>query len=201
MRLVLASSSPYRANLLKRLQLPFEAKAPDIDETPLAEEQPEQLVARLARHKAQALAEQYANALIVAADQVAAIKRHILGKPEDLAAARRQLRLASGQRVDFITGLCLLDTSTGRSQEDQLSFSVFFRPLTNAMINRYLEIENPLDCTASFRSEGLGIALVERMQGDDPSALIGLPLIRLLGMLEAAGVWPLPRDASLPCGD
>ncbi len=195
MQLILASSSPYRAELLKRLRLPFVAKAPEVGETPFPREQPKELVARLARSKAQALADQYPNALIVGADQVAVLKLRVLGKPESLQAARRQLRQVSGQRVDFVTGLCLLNTNTARSQEEQVSFSVFFRPLTDTMIERYLERENPLGCACSFRSEGLGIALVERMQGDDPSALIGLPLIRLLAMLAAEGVSPFVSDA------
>jgi len=194
-QLILASSSPYRAELLKRLRLPFVAKAPEVGETPFPREQPKELVARLARSKAQALADQYPNALIVGADQVAVLKLRVLGKPESLQAARRQLRQVSGQRVDFVTGLCLLNTNTARSQEEQVSFSVFFRPLTDTMIERYLERENPLGCACSFRSEGLGIALVERMQGDDPSALIGLPLIRLLAMLAAEGVSPFVSDA------
>ncbi|MGH8615191.1 MAG: Maf family protein [Gammaproteobacteria bacterium] len=194
MQLILASSSPYRAELLARLRLPFVAKAPEIDETPLHREHPKELVLRLARSKTKALADQYPNALIVGADQVAAIKLLVFGKPENLHAARRQLHQISGQRVDFITGLCLLNTDTARFQEQHVSFSVFFRPFTNTMIERYLETENPLGCAGSFRSEGLGIALVERMQGDDPSALIGLPLISLLAMLEAEGVSPFPID-------
>jgi len=194
-QLILASSSPYRAELLARLRLPFVAKAPEIDETPFHREQPKELVSRLARSKTKALADQYPNALIVGADQVAALKLRVLGKPENLQAARRQLHQISGQQVDFITGLCLLNTNTARSQEQHVSFSVFFRPLTDTMIERYLETENPLGCAGSFRSEGLGIALVERMQGDDPSALIGLPLISLLAMLEAEGVSPFPKYA------
>lgn len=193
-QLILASSSPYRAELLARLRLPFVAEAPEIDETPFDREHPKELVSRLARSKAKALADQYPNALIVGADQVAAIKLHILGKPENVQAARRQLHQISGQQVDFITGLCLLNTNTARSQERQASFSVFFRQLTDTMIDRYLETENPLGCAGSFRSEGLGIVLVKRMQGDDPTALIGLPLISLLAMLEAEGVSPFPKD-------
>ncbi|MGH8652603.1 MAG: Maf family protein [Gammaproteobacteria bacterium] len=195
MQLILASSSPSRAELLKRLRLPFVAKAPEVDETPFPREPPKELVARLARSKAQALVDQYSDALIIGADQVAVTKLRVLGKPENLQAARRQLRQVSDQRVDFVTGLCLLNTNTARSQEQQVSFSVFFRPLTDTVIERYLERENPLGCAGSFRSEGLGIALVERMQGDDPSALIGLPLIRLLAMLEAEGVSPFASDA------
>jgi 7-methyl-GTP pyrophosphatase len=194
-QLILASSSTYRTALFARLKLPFLAKAPNIDETPLPGEPPQELVSRLARSKTKALADQYPTSLIVGADQVAATELGVLGKPENLQAARRQLRQMSGQRVEFISGLCLLNASAARFREQNVSFSVFFRPLTDSMIERYLEIENPLGCAGSFRSEGFGIALVERMQGDDPSALIGLPLISLLAMLEAEGISPFAKDA------
>lgn len=185
--IVLASSSVYRRALLEKLGLEFIARSPDIDETPLPGESPAELVERLARQKALALAKDFPGHLIIGSDQAACLDGHILGKPGDRARARRQLQAASGRRVRFLTGLCLLDSSSGSLQSAVETFTVHFRRLSDAQIDRYLEREQPFDCAGSFKSEGLGIALFERLEGDDPNALIGLPLIRLVTMLEAAG--------------
>ncbi|HHB11729.1 MAG TPA: septum formation inhibitor Maf [Chromatiales bacterium] len=186
--LVLASSSPYRRALLQRLGVAFRTARPEVDETPLPGEPPAALVRRLAEAKARALAERFPEALIIGSDQCAVTdESRILGKPGDFEHAYAQLRALSGRSVRFLTGLCLLEASTGTVQLDVVPFLVEFRHLSDAQIRRYLQRERPFDCAGSFRSEGLGIALFRRMQGDDPNALIGLPLIRLVDMLEAAG--------------
>ena len=186
--LVLASSSPYRQALLKRLGLPFLCASPDIDEAALPGETPQQLTSRLAIAKARALAPRFPQHLIIGSDQVASIDNTILGKPGSVANARDQLRQASGRRVEFFTGLCLLDSKTEAMQTSVECFAVHFRTLTDAQISTYIKREMPLDCAGSFKSEGLGIALFERLEGDDPNTLIGLPLIRLTQMLEKAGL-------------
>lgn len=186
--IVLASSSSYRQSLLQKLGLPFIAAAPDIDETPRPDEPPRDLVQRLAIAKAQALAERFPRHLIIGSDQVACIDDRILGKPGSAANARAQLQLASGRCVEFFTGLCLLDSASGQYQALIEPFRVHFRNLAPAQIANYVDREMPLDCAGSFKSEGLGIALFDKLEGDDPNALIGLPLIRLVGMLEQAGV-------------
>jgi septum formation protein len=187
-QLILASSSPYRRELLQRLGLPFHAEAPDIDEGPLEGEAPEAMVRRLARAKAAALAQRYGAALIIGSDQCAVLEGTMLGKPGGFEAARAQLRLASGRCVMFHTGLCLLDSSTGKDHTEDILFKVHFRELNDARISAYLCRERPYHCAGSFRSEGLGIALFRRLEGDDPTALVGLPLIRLVAMLARAGV-------------
>ncbi len=186
--LVLASSSAHRKALLTRLGVPFTVARPDIDETPRAGESPSGLVERLAGAKAEAVALTHRGALIVGSDQVAVCAGEVLNKPEGLEAARRQLRAESGRRVDFLTGLCLLNAATGRSRIDCIPYSVWMRELGDAEIDAYLTVERPYDCAGSFRSEGLGIALLCRMQGEDPTALIGLPLIRLCAMLAVEGI-------------
>ncbi len=186
--LVLASTSPYRRELLERLGLAFSTAAPQVDETPRAGESPRDLVMRLAAAKARAVAAHYSDALIIGSDQVALLKNKILGKPGDHAGAVEQLSAASGQRVEFLTGLCLLHAASGRAQADVIPYAVHFRPLTPAQIERYLNREQPFQCAGSFKSEGLGITLFERLEGDDPSALIGLPLIRLVSMLRIEGL-------------
>ncbi|MEQ8231090.1 MAG: Maf family nucleotide pyrophosphatase [Gammaproteobacteria bacterium] len=183
--LVLASSSPYRRALLERLRLPFHAVAPDIDERPRAGETPPALVQRLARAKATALAPAWPDALVIGSDQVAVNAGRILGKPGDHASACAQLRAASGREVSFPTGLCVLDTATGRSRTEVVTTTVLFRPLDDATIGAYLAAEEPYDCAGSFKVEGLGIALFERVTSDDPSALTGLPLIGLTTLLAA----------------
>lgn len=186
--IVLASSSPFRRELLERLRLPFETASPQLDEAPIAGESPSALVQRLALAKARALAAAYPDALIIGSDQCAVIGGRILGKPGDHVTARRQLALASGRRVSFHTGLCLLDAATDAPQVDEVLYHVDFRSLSEDRIERYLGRERPYHCAGSFKSEGLGIALFQRMAGEDPTALIGLPLIRLTTMLESAGV-------------
>lgn len=187
-QLILASTSPFRRELLARLELPFTVQAPDVDETRQPREDASALVARLAEQKAQAVASQHAAALVIGSDQAAVLDGEIIGKPGDHARAMAQLQRASGQAVTFHTGLCLLDTASGRRQIAVETFRVLFRALTPVMIDRYLRREQPYNCAGSFKSEGLGIALFERLEGDDPTGLIGLPLIRLTRMLEAAGV-------------
>ena len=187
-QIVLASTSPFRRALLERFGLPFEAVAPDADESTRLGESPEQLVLRLAEAKARAVAASHPDALIIGSDQVAVIDEEILGKPGTHEAAARQLRQASGRRVTFLTGLCLLDSAADVAQIDMVPFSVLFRELTDAQIAAYLQREQPYNCAGSFKSEGLGIALFRSLEGDDPNALIGLPLIRLTDMLATAGV-------------
>lgn len=186
--IVLASSSPFRRALLARLGVPFESLTPDIDETPIPGEAPEQLVQRLAVAKARAVAGSRPAALIIGSDQVAVCNGATTGKPHDHADAVKQLRAASGQKVVLHTGLALVNAASGRLQCEVIPFTVYFRTLTDAQIENYLLKEKPYDCAGSVKSEGLGIALLERLEGDDPNALIGLPLIRLVRMLEREGV-------------
>ncbi|AOV17070.1 septum formation protein Maf [Acidihalobacter aeolianus] len=187
-QLVLASSSRYRRALLERLRLPFTAASPDVDETPAAAESPRAMVERLSQAKAAALSTRFSEALIIGSDQCVVQGDRIIGKPGTHAAAREQLKAASGQRVEVLTGLCLLDAATQATWLDVVTYEVEFRTLDDAEIERYLLAEQPYDCAGSIQSEGLGIALLRHMRGDDPSALVGLPLIRLCEMLRAAGV-------------
>ncbi|SDG05984.1 MAF protein [Onishia taeanensis] len=196
-RLVLASSSPWRRQLLERLGLPFTWASPEIDEAPLPAEAPEALVHRLALSKASRLAETFSHHLIIGSDQVAVFEGEILGKPGSEAAARTQLLRFSGQRVRFLTGLALLDTAGARHWLGHDSYDVVFRHLEEGEIARYIAREQPLDCAGSFRMEGLGITLFERLEGDDPNSLIGLPLIRLCAMLREAGLDPLGPSTTL----
>lgn len=189
--LVLASTSPYRSALLGRLGLPFTTAAPGVDEAPRPGEPPQVLVLRLAEAKARAVARDFPDALIIGSDQVACIDDQILGKPGDRQRAIAQLEQASGRCVVFQTGLCLLNAQTGRAQTLVEPFRVHFRPLRRARIEAYLDREEPYNCAGSFKSEGLGIALFDRLDGDDPSALIGLPLIRLVTLLASEGMDPL----------
>lgn len=187
-QLVLASSSPYRKALLERLGLSFQTLSPQLDETAADNESAQQLVARLAEAKARAVASTFPTALIIGSDQVAVLNEKILGKPGDYANAKRQLQEASGRRVTFHTGLCVYNAAQDRAQVDVVPYSVLFRNLSDAEIDCYLQKEQPYDCAGSFKSEGLGIALFESMQGDDPNALIGLPLISLCSMLADNGL-------------
>ena len=187
-RLILASSSPYRKELLARLRLPFDAIAPDIDETPHPGETPQALVARLAVEKARAIAAHHPHALVIGSDQVAVHGDHVVSKPMTHANAVAQLRAASGQAVTLYTGLALIDADSGRVQQDVVPFRVVVRELADQQIENYLRREQPYNCAGSIKAEALGIALISRFEGDDPNALIGLPLIRLVQMLEQEGV-------------
>jgi septum formation protein len=186
--LVLASTSPFRKALLQRLGLVFETLSPQVDETALQDEATEAMVKRLSEAKARAGAKQYPDALIIGSDQVAVCAGDVLGKPGNYENARRQLTRLAGHRVSFLTGLCLYDASTGRARLDLVPYHVTFRRLTDQQIDRYLRAEQPYNCAGSFKSEGLGISLFESMQGEDPNALIGLPLIRLVSWLNEAGI-------------
>jgi septum formation protein len=185
--IVLASTSPFRRELLSRLALPFETATPDIDESRYSHEPPLDMVRRLSEAKARACASSR-NALVIGSDQVATIGDEVLGKPGTHERAAGQLRRLSGHCVTFLTGLCLLNTATDEVQVDVIPFRVHFRNLDDVQIERYLRHDQPYNCAGSFKSEGLGITLFERMEGDDPTALIGLPLIRLTHMLARAGV-------------
>ncbi|HEB93562.1 MAG TPA: septum formation inhibitor Maf, partial [Gammaproteobacteria bacterium] len=176
--------SPFRRAILEKLGLPFETRAPQTDETRLADETPEQLVRRLSEAKARAVAGDFPDALIIGSDQVAVIDDEILGKPGTHENAVAQLQRASGRTVRFFTGLCLLNAVTGNCQLEVVPFDVVFRKLSEAQIENYLQKEKPYNCAGSFKSEALGIALFEKLRGDDPNTLMGLPLIRLVRMLE-----------------
>ncbi len=185
--LVLASTSPYRKALLQQLHLPFTCARPDADETPLAGETVEQQVVRLAENKARAVQREHPAALIIGSDQSAVLNGEILTKPGNREKALQQLRVASGQRITFHTGLCLFNSHSGRTQTACVPFTVVFRKLTDAMIEYYLDREQPYNCVGSFKSEGLGVALFERFEGEDPNTLIGLPLIQLNRFLRNEG--------------
>ncbi len=194
-RLVLASGSRWRRQLVDRLELPYAWQSPDIDETPRPDEAPAALVHRLALTKAQAVAEAWPDHLIIGSDQIALFEGEVLGKPVDEAAACRQLARFSGNRVRFLTGLALLDTRRGQHRVTHEAYDVVFRTLGADEIARYVEKEKPLECAGSFRMEGLGITLFEKLEGDDPNTLIGLPLIRLCALLREAGLDPLNPTA------
>lgn len=189
--LILASTSPYRKLLLEKLGLPFECAAPEVDELALPGESPRQLVLRLAQAKAQALATRFPAHLIIGSDQVCVIGGKITGKPHTEENARQQLSAASGHVVTFYTGLALYNSASGALQTECEPFDVHFRHLTAAEIANYVRLEQPLNCAGSFKSEGLGIALFERLEGRDPNTLVGLPLIALGKMLRNEQVNPL----------
>ena len=188
MKLVLASTSAYRRELLQRFNLPFEVARPDIDESPLPGEHPRSTAERLAIEKARAVAGNFADALIIGSDQVAAMGDIRFGKPGTVERAVAQLKQMSGQTVIFHTALALLNTTTGEAQIDVVPTEVRFRTLSDDEIVRYVEKERPLDCAGSAKSEGLGITLLDALSGDDPNALVGLPLIALARMLRNEGV-------------
>ena len=188
MKLILASASPYRRELLERLKIPFEVMAPEVDETPHPDETPEKLVERLAIEKAQRIAGQTPGALVIGSDQVAVYGGDIVGKPHSHDKAVEQLRSASGRTVTLYAGLALVNADTRRVQSEVIPYRVTFRALTDAQIESYLRQEQPYSCAGSVKSEGLGIALLEKFAGDDPNTLIGLPLIRLVRMLENEGI-------------
>jgi septum formation protein len=188
MRIILGSSSPFRRQLLQRLHVDFVVDSPDIDETAKPDESGEVLVRRLAEAKARAVAARQPDALVIGSDQVAVHEGTIMGKPHTVEHAIAQLSAVSGHEVRFYTGLCLLNSTTGMMQLEVIPFAVRFRTLTQEEISGYIAKEQPLNCAGSFQSEGLGVALLDSMHGDDPNALIGLPLIRLSAMLRAEGV-------------
>ncbi len=182
-KLILGSSSIFRKELLQRLQIPFETMSPNIDEVSLEHETSEETALRLAAAKARMVATRYPHALIIGSDQVAVLGNERLGKPLNHANATAQLRLIQGKEVFFHTAICLFNSATDRLQTRLVSYRVKFRSLTPQQIEGYLQKEQPYHCAGSAKSEGLGIALIERMTGDDPNALIGLPLIALIDML------------------
>jgi septum formation protein len=197
-RLILASSSRYRRELLERLRIPFDVAVPDLDETPLADEAPEDTALRLAQAKARAVASKLSatgsagqsGALVIGSDQVATFDGLQIGKPGDHARALVQLQSMRGREVLFHSALCLYDNRTDRAQTVDVVTRVRFRDLPDAVLDAYLKAETPYDVAGSAKSEGLGIALLEAIDSDDPTALIGLPLIALTGMLLDAG-YPL----------
>lgn len=192
MKLILGSTSPFRKELLERLQIEFSCASPNVDETPVEGESIEQMVMRLSELKAEAIAEQISDkgedALIIGSDQSAALNGKPLTKPGDFDNAVAQLSAASGQRIVFQTGLCLLNTQTGKKQTLCEAYTVVFKQLSAQTIERYLKKEEPYNCAGSFKSEGLGISLFEKFEGEDPNSLIGLPLIKLITMLENEGL-------------
>ena len=186
--LILGSTSRYRRELLEQLKLPFDVVAPDVDETPRPGEAPETLARRLARAKAQAVAEQHPEAIVIGSDQVADLAGEPLGKPGTHDRAVHQLTRMSGQTVVFHTAVAVVCRESGFTQTDLAAVRVRFRTLSLDEIERYLQAERPYDCAGSARSEGLGIALLEAIDSDDPTALVGLPLIRVARMLRGAGM-------------
>ena len=186
--LVLGSTSRYRRELLSRLKLPFEVVPPEVDETPLAGERPAALACRLALAKAHAVAARYPQAIVIGSDQVADLDGEPLGKPGDHARAVEQLHRMRGRSVVFQTAVAVVCAQTGFEQMELAPVRVQFRPLDNEEIETYLRAEQPYDCAGSARSEGLGIALLDAIDNDDPTALVGLPLIRTCRLLRAAGL-------------
>ena len=187
-QLILASSSPYRQALLERLNLPFKVMSPDIDESQLPAEQPQETALRLAQLKARKIAETETKALIIGCDQVATLDGAQLGKPITHENAVKQLTLMRGRTVTFHSALCLFNPQTNHMQAEVVPYEVEFRNLSDAQIENYLRIEEPYNCAGSAKSEGLGIALIAAMHGSDPNALIGLPLIKLISMLQIENV-------------
>ena len=186
--LILGSSSPFRAELLRKLNLPFKTASPDIDETAHEAEVPSDLVKRLAEQKAIAVAINHPKTLIISSDQVAVLQGQIIGKPRNHEAATSQLRLASGQTVLFLTGLALYNSETQRMQSLVEPFEVTFKNLSDEQIQFYLEMDEPYQCAGSFKSEGFGITLFDKLHGNDPNSLIGLPLIKLISLLNNEGL-------------
>jgi MAF protein len=186
--IILASTSHFRRSILQKLAIDFNTQAPNVDETALPGESPTELVKRLAELKAQAIAANHQKALVIGSDQVAVFNNAILGKPHTHENAVKQLTAFSGQHVTFLTGLSLVNSQTGNVQTIVDEFSVYFRTLTLKQINNYLLAETPYNCAGSFKSEGMGICLFDKLEGDDPNTLIGLPLIRLVALLGNEGV-------------
>lgn len=186
--IILASSSIYRRELMQRLQIPFHTVSPHVDETVLTGEKPQDTALRLSKEKAKKIGAEYPHALIIGCDQVATLDGEQLGKPLNHKNATKQLQLMRGKEVTFHSALCLYNAETGTMQAQVVPYLVKFRQLTDEQIESYLIKEQPYHCAGSAKSEGLGIALIERMIGDDPNALIGLPLIKLITMLHNEGV-------------
>lgn len=187
-KIILASSSPFRKELLTRLHLQFVSRSPEIDESPLAGEAAVQYVRRLAESKARVIARQNPDAIVIGSDQCALLDGQILGKPGSHENALQQLRQAQGKTVVFHTAVCVTQLSSGFNAVDEVPFEVDFRELSDRQLDHYLQVEQPYQCAGSFKAEGYGSCLFRRMRGEDPSALIGLPLLKLIEMLEAAGV-------------
>jgi septum formation protein len=187
-QIILGSTSPFRHMLMKKLEINFSTAAPDIDETRLTNESAEEMVRRLSVEKAKEVAKIHPEALIIGSDQCAVLNNDIMGKPGSHENAVMQLQASSGNVVTYLTGLCLYDPVSGNYELDCIPFHVEFRQLSTHEINRYLYRDQPYRCAGSFKSEGLGITLFKKMQGEDPSSLIGLPLIRLCEMLRKKGV-------------
>lgn len=188
-QIILASSSIYRRELLSRLQIPFACISPEVDETPLKDESPADTALRLAQVKARKVAINYPNALVIGCDQVATLDGTQLGKPYTHENATKQLRMMRGREVTFHSALCVFNAKTQHMQAEVVPYVVQFRALSDAQIQSYLIKEQPYQCAGSAKSEGLGIAMIEKMTGDDPNALIGLPLIKLIDMLQNQGVF------------
>jgi septum formation protein len=195
-QLILASTSRYRRELLERLRLPFEQQSPEVDETPLPGEAPAALAARLSLAKAQAVARLHPQAIVIGSDQVADLNGESIGKPGTHERACEQLRRMSGHRIVFQTGVAVVCEATGFSQQDLAPVHVVFRDLNETEIESYLRAEQPYDCAGSAKSEGLGISLLAAIESDDPTALIGLPLIRTSQLLREAGLDPLQALAA-----
>lgn len=195
-RLVLGSRSPSRRNLLERLSIPFLVVHPDIDESPFDGETPELLVRRLSEQKARAVGTRVGTGLVIGSDQVALLGETVLGKPVTHANNVAQLAMASGRWLEFRTGIAVLDATSGQVQSDVVPFAVKFKPLSASDIEAYVSREQAYDCAGGFRAERLGCTLFERMRGDDPTALLGLPMIRLCEMLRSADldVLQAPKD-------
>jgi len=186
--LILASSSEFRRQLLQKLLIPFNSISPKIDEAALDGEKPHQTALRLAQEKAKKIGTEYPHALVIGCDQVATLGGEQLGKPGNHNNATKQLQMMRGREVTFHSALCLYNAATGNMQTEVVPYLVRFRQLTDEQIENYLTKEQPYQCAGSAKSEGLGIALMERMIGEDPNALIGLPLIKLIAMLQNEGV-------------
>ena len=193
--LILGSTSRYRRELLSRIGVPFETAAPQVDETPLPGETPAQIARRLALAKARAVTRRFPQAVVIGSDQVADLAGEPLGKPGTHERATEQLRRMRGRTVVFQTALAVVCEATGFTAEDLVPVEVRFRDLSDTEIEHYLRAEQPYDCAGSAKSEGLGIALLEAIHSDDPTALVGLPLIRTAALLRAAGLDPLAHAA------
>ncbi len=186
--LILASSSKFRRELLRKLQIPFNSISPKVDETPLPDEKPHETALRLAQEKAKKIGKKYPHALVIGCDQVATLDGEQIGKPLNHQNATKQLQMMRGREVTFHSALCLYNATTGNMQAEVVPYLVRFRQLSDEQIESYLTKEQPYHCAGSAKSEGLGIVLIERMIGEDPNALIGLPLIKLVSMLQSEGL-------------